>query len=163
MAVRHTGGGVDYTLAAKTYLLLREAWVVELDLSLEELTRLTSQGSTRHHCFQLEDGNETGVFRGRSIANVEEQGLVLVLATRQLTFGDDRVLRVGGQFFLYPTECGGLSSGSDGHYELELDEGDFECARTGSFDANVDLKVILGLRLAKLAEILEMRGGHLWL
>lgn len=130
MAVRHTGKGVDYTLAAKTYLLLREACVVGLDLSLEELTRLTSPGRTRHHCFQVEACDETGVLRGRSIADVDEQGLVLVLATRQVTSGDEGVLLVGGQFFLYPAECGGLSSGSDGHYELELDEGAFEWTRT---------------------------------
>lgn len=163
MAVRHTDGCVNYTLAAQTYLLLREACAVELDLSLEELTRLTSHGRTRHHWFQLEVGDETGVLRGHSIVDVEEQGLILVLATRQVTFGDDRVLRVGGQFYLYPDEHGGLSSGSDGHYELELDDGDFEWTRTGSFDANVDLKVTLGLRLAKLADILKKEGGHLWL
>lgn len=163
MAVRHTDGGVDYTLAAKTYLLLREAWVVELDLSLEELAQLTSQGRAHHHWFQLEVCDETGVLRGRSIVDVEEQGLVLVLATRQVTVGDDRVLRVGGQFYLHPDEHGGLSSGSDGHYELKLADGDFEWTRTGSFDANVDLKVTLGLRLAKLADILKKEGGHLWL
>lgn len=163
MAVRHTGWENNHTLAAQTYLLLREACVVGLDLSLDELARLTGHGTTRHHCFQLEAGDETGVFRGHSIADVEEQGLVLILATRLVSAGDDPLLRVGGQFFLYPTEHGGLSSGSDGHYELELDEEDFEWTRTGSFDANVDLKVTLGLRLSKLADILERRGATQWL
>ena len=150
MAVTHADGGgtPNPTQAVQTHLLLREVWLVELDLGVQELANLTAPNSSRHHCFQLEASYQNGVFLGRSIAETGQCAL-----------------HIGGRLFLYPDEHGGLSSGSDGHYELDLP---CELVR-GSKDsledrrAEGDLKVILGLGLIKLASILEKRGANQWL
>ena len=54
MAVTHTAGGLNPTMATQTYLLLRESYSVELDISLEELMRLAGKRSHHHlFCYQL--------------------------------------------------------------------------------------------------------------
>ena len=164
MAVTHTGVGLNPTMATQSYLLLRESYSVELDVSLEELTRLAAKGS--HHLFQLEVGSHNGVFVGRSIADDDERGLVLLLATQCLPEPTEYGLRLGGRLFLYPDEHGGFSSGSDGHYELSLPEADLKWTRTDSSDvhqAEDSLRVILGRGLNKLASILEKGGATRWL
>ena len=46
MAVTNTGGGgLNHTMATQSYLLLRESYSVELDISLGELTRLAGKRS----------------------------------------------------------------------------------------------------------------------
>lgn len=164
MAVTHTGGGLSPTMATQSYLLLRESYSVELDVSLEELTRLAAKGS--HHRFQLEVGSYNGVFVGRSIADDDERGLVLLLSARRLPETTGYGLCLSGRLFLYPAEHGGFSSGSDGHYELSLPEVDLKWKRTDGFDAyqaEVNLRVILGRSLNKLASILEKGGVTQWL
>ena len=165
MAVTHTGGGgLNPTMATQTYLLLRESYYVELDVSLEELTRPAAKVS--YHRFQLEVGSHNGVFVGRSIADDDERGLVLLLSTRRLPDTAEYGLRLGGRLFLYPDEHGGFSSGSDGHYELDLPEADLKWTRTDSSDvhqAEASLRVILGRGLNKLASILEKGGAAQWL
>lgn len=168
MAVTETGR-VGLPLE-QTYVILRDAERVDLDIRATGLEKRTPQNGTQNFRFQLLP-RPGGVIYGHSIKDDNlDRGLQLLLTTERVQVGygapPNFAIKVTGRLTLHPDEFRGLSSGSAYSIEEDIHEGYLKwmVLNTEEFrEREKSLSDLLALGLEPMTSLLEKEGCHLWL
>ena len=170
MAVRHTGGAG--TPLEQSYLLLRNAERVELDIGALGLDKRTPHRGEANFRFQLLPRPD-GVIYGRSLDDRwSYRGLQLLLITQrvQVGYGDGGcpifAIKVTGRLCLHPDEFRGFSSGAAYRIDEDIHEGHIPWLvnNVGEFrEREQRLSDLLTLGLEPMTSRLEKGGVTRWL
>ena len=170
MAVTHT----DRVVAPleQSYVILRDAERVELDIGALGLDKRTPHRGEAHFRFQLLPRPD-GVIYGSSLGDrCADRGLQLLLTTQrvQVGYGDGGcpifAIKVTGQLCLYPNEFRGFSSGAAYFIDEEIHEGHIPWLVNNvaeARDREKSLSDLLTLGLEPMTSRLEKGGEAGWL
>ena len=170
MAVTHT----DRVVAPleQSYVILRDAERVELDIGVLGLDKRTPHRGEANFRFQLLPRPD-GVIYGSSLGDrCADRGLQLLLTTQrvQVGYGDGGcpifAIKVTGQLCLYPNEFRGFSSGAAYFIDEEIHEGHIPWLVNNvaeARDREKSLSDLLTLGLEPMTSRLEKGGEAGWL
>ena len=170
MAVTHTGRAG--TPLEQSYLLLRDAERVELDIGALGLDKRTPHRGEANFCFQLmprPDGVIYGACLGESWA---ARGLQLLLTTQRVKIGYWEggcpifAIKVTGRLCLHPDEFRGFSSGAAYRIDEDIHEGHIPWLVNNVVEfreREKSLGDLLTLGLEPMTSRLEKGGATRWL
>ena len=170
MAVTHTDR--VGTPLEQSYVILRDAERVELDIGALGLDKRTPHRGEAHFRFQLLPRPD-GVIYGMSLGDrCSDRGLQLLLTTQrvQVGYGDGGcpifAIKVNGRLCLYPNEFRGFSSGAAYFIDEEIHEGHIPWLVNNVAEARErekNLSDLLTIGLEPMTSRLEKGGAAGWL
>lgn len=170
MAVTHTDR--VGTPLEQSYVILRDAERVELDIGALGLDKRTPHRGEANFRFQLLPRPD-GVIYGSSLGDrCAERGLQLLLTTQRVQVGHGEggcpifAIKVTGRLCLHPDEFCGFSSGAAYRIDEDIHEGQIPWLVNNVAEANKrekSLSDLLTLGLEPMTSRLEKGGASGWL